>query len=105
MTLTEMITVLQAAQNGEPIECSPKNRDDWLRVSNPQWDFERCDYRIALKKSLVEELREYQGKAFSDIRNRAADRIEELEGELLIDRSPKAWTTYDLLEELKRRTK
>jgi hypothetical protein len=105
MTLEQMIEVLQAAQRGEQIYYRRHDDKKWVKMAHCEFNFSSFDYRIAPKKelSLVEELREYQGKAFSDIRNRAADRIEELESHAA-NWAPML-TTDQLLDEIKRRMK
>ncbi len=102
MTLNEMIEVLQAAQRGEPIEFSFKDRNEWFENSALMFDFSSYKYRITPKKelSLVEELR--NANTNTDLCNRAADLIEELES-----CEPAVWlkdiTTNELLDEIKRR--
>jgi hypothetical protein len=57
MTLDEMIAVLEAAKRGEKIEMR-HGEYDWMPNKTPTFNFEQCDYRIAPKKTLVEELRD-----------------------------------------------
>ena len=100
MDIDSMIAVLEAAKNGEKIECKHKVSDYWEHAITPHWDFMTKDYRIAPKQmTLIEELRAWPVR---ELAQRAADRIEELEKAL-----PVLWkdiTTDELLAELKRRT-
>lgn len=58
MTDREMINVISAHENGEPIQISIKERDHWLDCeADPEWDFRRFDYRI---KPLGERYRPYR---------------------------------------------
>ncbi len=82
MELDQMIEVLQAAKRGEKIEVLIGG--EWLRLIDPNFNFQSFSYRIAPKKemTLVEELRlcvSPYAVVPRDIFKRAADRIEELE--------------------------
>jgi len=131
MNLDEMIEVLEAAHRGEKIELEVQT-GIWIIPEDPKWNFRDFNYRIAPKSgtytmTLVEELRGaflLNGSHTSPtVCQRAADRIEELESdaydadnEILTLRARvkelegfgvkriDAYTTDELLDELKRRT-
>ena len=116
MKIPEMIEVLQAAERGEAFEVLNPITNKWSPVTietMPAHGIFNADYRIAPKRTLVEELCE---KSFisGDLRSRAANRIVGLEAlyeqaqarieELEKGVEPaKYLSTDELLEELKRR--
>lgn len=115
MTLEDMITVLQAAQRGEQLYYRRHDDKTWVKMAHCEFNFSNFDYRIAPKKelSLVEELRNAAnlrpGAIWNvDMLSRAADRIDELEKNMAYAKPQalkKAFTTDELLDEIKRRTK
>ena len=46
-SLAEMIAVMQAAKRGEQIESKPKGLSEWRLNSNPAWDWDSFEYRVA----------------------------------------------------------
>jgi len=101
----QMIEVLTAAKNREPVEYAVHGRDDWDLIGHEHFfNFDEFNYRIAPKKemTLVEELRSYPRDG-DDVRQRAADRIEHLEESL--NHALEYSTTDELMDELKRRIK
>ena len=51
MTISEMIEVMEAFENGEKIQyCEKGVSDDWCDTENPVWDFSSYDYRIKPEK-------------------------------------------------------
>ena len=105
MNIPEMIEVLKAAERGEDIEYRTYLAGaPWMPWDKGRsWCFDRCVYRIAPKKerSLVEELLAAHAATALSVYQRAADRIAELEA--LYASSISAFTTDELLAEIKRR--
>ena len=103
MNIKEMIEVLQAAERGETIEFKDLHRG-WIATKNPAFDFGSYKYRVTPKPqmTLVEELRRH--KDVWDLNQRAADRIEELEGRPFPPTLEQI-TTDKLLAELAKRCK
>ena len=55
MELKEMIKVMQHYENGGEVEASYKNKQDWLGVGSPSWDWDKFDYRIKGQKVTIEK--------------------------------------------------
>jgi hypothetical protein len=53
MTPTEMIEVIKAYEEGNEIEMSDKNKNDWELVKVPLWNFAQLDYRVKPKEKIV----------------------------------------------------
>lgn len=49
MSTNEMIAVMQAYANGEAIEVSDKDADDWSEIKHPLWDWCNFEYRAKPK--------------------------------------------------------
>lgn len=56
MTTKEKIEVMQAYENGEQIEGTPKYTNEWCELDEPVWDWDSCDYRIKPKPLTREEI-------------------------------------------------
>jgi len=46
MTNKEIVSVVTAFDNGEPIEFGPYDRENWHPTDRPEWDFKRYRYRV-----------------------------------------------------------
>ena len=105
MTLDDMIAVLEAAKRGEKIEWMNYASKSWDTYKFAEFNFVDYEYRIAPKKemTLVEELRTVCPEGMTrKLRERAADRIEELEKiAFTLEHRP----TDELLAEIARRVK
>lgn len=71
MITEKMIEVIEAFDNGNPIEAKIKGEDTWFTTSNPVWNFAAYDYRIkGVEKEepnplmTVEQLAELLSKGF-----------------------------------------
>jgi hypothetical protein len=53
MTPTEMIKVIKAYEEGNEIEMSDKNKNDWELAKVPLWNFAQLNYRIKPKEKIV----------------------------------------------------
>ena len=45
-TLKEKIAVMQAALDGKEIECVNRPSYEWFAITDPDWQWRVCDYRI-----------------------------------------------------------
>ena len=50
-----MIKVMEHYDNGGDVEASYKNKQDWLGVGSPSWDWDKFDYRIKGQKVTIEK--------------------------------------------------
>lgn len=53
-TLDEMIEVMQAFKNGQPIECKLLCQPNWQDTTDPRWNWRDFDYRIAVRKPSID---------------------------------------------------
>lgn len=53
-TTAEMIAVMQAFEDGKPIEFSSGPMTGWAPVSRPSWGWDHSDYRVAVTKPSVD---------------------------------------------------
>ena len=100
MNLDSMIAVLEAAKRGEAIE-KQDACGHWSECINPKFSFPISHYRIAPKKerNLVEQLRAW-GASPGNVIQRAANRIEELEADLLNSSAMVLRVANDRIEQL-----
>jgi hypothetical protein len=105
MDIDSMIAVLEAAKRGEKIEHLPKGYPNtvWQPKDHEGINTFMYDYRVAPKPkmTLVARLRMAERLTPNGLHGAAADRIEELEGFGV--KRVDAFTTDELLDELKRR--
>jgi hypothetical protein len=49
MTNKEIIAVVSAFEAGEKIEATKRGQNEWTWVPRPAWNFDFCDYRVAVE--------------------------------------------------------
>ena len=53
MTPTEMIEVIKAYEEGNEIEMRDRNKNDWVLIKVPLWNFAEFDYRVKPKEKVI----------------------------------------------------
>lgn len=51
MDLAEMIVIMEAYNNGSPVEVKYNGEKEWMDVRDPAWNWELANYRIRGKKT------------------------------------------------------
>ena len=88
MTTKEKIEVMQAFEDGNPIECIPRKGCKWVSINDcippePIWDWESCAYRIKPETAPASQLDRIKAE-YAEYRVEVCKMREE-SGDLIID--------------------
>jgi hypothetical protein len=67
MKTEQKIEIMQAHEDGKSIQYRAKDKYPWYAIEKPKWDWDHCDYRVALGGSAC--------YSFVVLRNRKTEEI------------------------------